>query len=96
AYAREIGNRATALGDMLLAGPWKENLSYMGVKLYPVYGLDDGRILLTLRENLVVGFGQELTVGRDVLNRERLLKVTLTAEIDAKYVTGDALVLGAA
>lgn len=95
AYAREIGSRATALGDMLLAGPWKENLSYMGVKLYPVYGLDDGRILLTLRENLVVGFGQELTVGRDVLNRERLLKVTLTAEVDAKYVVGDAVVLGA-
>lgn len=96
AYAREIGSRATALGDMLLAGPWKENLSYMGVKLYPVYGLDDGHILLTLRENLVVGFGQELTVGRDVLNRERLLKVTLTAEVDAKYVVGDAVVIGTA
>ena len=94
AYAAEIGSRATALGDMLLAGPWSQNLSFMGVKLIPVFGLDTGNILLTLKENLVVGFGQELTVGRDIDNRERLLKVTLTAEVDAKYVVGDALVIG--
>ena len=29
-YAMEIGSRATALGDMLLAGPWQRNLSYLG------------------------------------------------------------------
>lgn len=95
-YAREIGERATALGDMILAGPWGRNLSYMGVNLYPVYGMPDGRIILTLRENLVVGFGQEMTVGRDIDNRARLLKVTITADVDNTYIEGDALVLGAA
>lgn len=94
-YAAEIGSRATALGDMILAGPWGRNLSYMGVTLYPVYGMPDNRILLTLKENLVVGFGREMTVGRDVDNRSRLLKVTITADVDAKYVEGSAVVLGA-
>lgn len=94
-YAAEIGSRATALGDMVLAGPWGRNLSYMGVTLYPVYGMPDNRILLTLKENLVVGFGREMTVGRDIDNRSRLLKVTITADVDAKYVEGSALVLGA-
>jgi hypothetical protein len=95
AYAQEIGNRATALGDMLLAGPWERNLSYMGIKLYPVFGLDTGRILLTPRENLALGFGREMYVGRDIDNRQRVLKVTITADIDAKYAVSDAVVLGA-
>ncbi len=93
-YAVELGRRNTAMGDMLLAGPWKDNLSYLGVKLYPVYGLSENNVLLTLRENLAVGFGHELTVGRDLLHRERVMKVTLTAEVDARYVVGDAIVLG--
>ena len=95
AYAQEIGSRATALGDMLLAGPWASNLSYMGIKLYPVFGLDTDRVLLTPRENLAVGFGREMYVGRDIDNRERVLKVTITADIDAKYAVSDAVVLGA-
>lgn len=95
AYADEIGGRATALGDMVLVGNYGQALTYKGISLIPVYGLDDGRIILTLMNNLAVGFGQEMTVGRDIYNRERLLKVTITAEIDCKYVLGDALVLGA-
>ena len=94
-YAQEIGSRATALGDMILAGPWGRNLSFMGVRLYPVFGLDDNRMLLTPKQNLCVGFGSEMTVGRDVYHRERLVKVTLTADVDARYIAGDALVLGA-
>lgn len=93
-YAKEIGSRATALGDMLLAGPWRENLSYLGIKLYPVFGLSTDTILLTLKENLVIGFGQELSIGRDVDNRARLLKVTMTADVDVKYIEGDAMVIG--
>ena len=69
AYAAEIGGRATALGDMLLAGPWKSNLSYMGITLLPVFGLDTGRILLTPRENLVVGFGNETSTTGSGLSK---------------------------
>jgi len=95
AYADEIGSRATALGDMVLVGKYGEALTYKGIQLLPVWGLDDGRILLTLRNNLAVGFGQEMTVGRDINYRQRLVEVTITAELDCKFVVGDAVVLGA-
>ena len=94
AYAAEIGSRATALGDMILAGAWGKALSYMGITLYPVFGLASDRVVLTLRQNLAVGFGREMTPGVDFDNRARLMKVTITADVDASYVQGDALVLG--
>lgn len=95
AYADEIGARATALGDMVLVGNYGQALTYKGIALKPVYGLADGNIILTLMNNLAVGFGQEMTVGRDIYNRTRILQVTITAEIDCKFVVGDAVVLGA-
>ena len=94
AYAMEIGSRATALGDMLLAGPWQRNLSYLGIKLYPVFGLADGKIILTPQENLAVGFGQDMTQESERKPRARKVEVTITAEMDAKYSVGDAVVLG--
>ncbi len=94
AYAMEIGGRATALGDMLLAGPWQRNLSYLGIKLYPVFGLSDGKIILTPSENLAVGFGQDMTQESERKPRARKVEVTITAEMDAKYAVGDAVVLG--
>ena len=94
AYAMEIGSRATALGDMLLAGPWQRNLSYLGITLYPVFGLGDGKIILTPKENLAVGFGQEMTQESERKPRARKVEVTITAEMDAKYALGDAAVLG--
>ncbi|MCH7566766.1 MAG: hypothetical protein IH787_03785 [Nitrospirae bacterium] len=93
-YAMEIGSRATALGDMLLAGPWQRNLSYLGIKLYPVFGLADGKIILTPQENLAVGFGQDMTQESERKPRARKVEVTITAELDAKYAVGDAVVLG--
>ena len=93
-YAMEIGSRATALGDMLLAGPWQRNLSYLGITLYPVFRLGDGKILLTPKENLAVGFGQEMTNESERKPRARKVEVTITAEMDVKYALGDALVLG--
>jgi len=94
AYAEELGSRATALGDDVLAGPWNRRLTYMGIDLCPVYGLDTGKIILTPKMNLAVGFGQTLEVGRDIENRERLMKVTMTAQVDANYAVSDAVVLG--
>ena len=93
-YAMEIGSRATALGDMLLAGPWQRNLSYLGITLLPVYGLGDGKIILTPKENLAVGFGQDMTNESERKPRARKVEVTITAEMDAKYALGDAMVLG--
>ncbi|MDX1420618.1 MAG: hypothetical protein R3181_11675 [Rubricoccaceae bacterium] len=95
AYASEIGSRATAQGDLILLGPWTTNLSYKGIQLMPVFGLSNDRVVLTLDENVAIGFGQEMTVGKDIDNRSRLLKVTITAAWDVGYAESDALVLGA-
>jgi hypothetical protein len=94
AYADEIGARATAAGDSVLLGDWRGMLRFKGVKLVPVYGLATGKPILTLHDNLVVGFGQELEVGKDVDNRARALKFTLTVGVDAKHAEGDAVVIG--
>ena len=95
-YANEIGSRPTTAGDAVLVGSWQNGLMFNGVKLVAVFGQATKHVVLTLGENLVMGFGQEMTVGKDVDNRARLLKVTLTAEVDVNYAVGDALVLGIA
>lgn len=92
AYLDELGERNTNLGDAVLMQG--EKMPYRGVTLRPVFGMPDNRIILTLNQNLAVGFGEEMSVGKDISNRERLLKVTITGQIDCKYVVGDAVVLG--
>lgn len=94
AYADELITRETILGDNVLAGPWGENLAFKGVALHAVYGMATNRIILTLRDNLVIGWGGEITIGRDIDNRAGLLKVTMRPRVDVKIVEGDALVLG--
>ncbi len=95
AYADEIGSRPTTAGDAILVGSWERGLSFKGIKLIPVFGQPTNRIILTPRENIAIGFGNEMTVGRDIDNRARLLKVTIQADVDVNYAVGDALVLGA-
>ena len=92
-YAQEIGSRPTTAGDAILVGSWEKGLMFNGVKLIPVFGQATNKIVLTPRDNLAMGFGKEMTVGRDIDNRERLLKVTLTADVDVNYAVSDALVL---
>lgn len=91
-YADEIGQRNTALGDSVLFGDWSKGLFYQGIKLLPVPGLNNDQILLTLAENLAVGFGHYMTVGRQLQERKRVIEYTLTGGMDANYVEGDALV----
>ena len=96
AYANEIGSRQTTAGDAILVGSWQTGLMFNGIRLVPVFGQSTAKIVLTPRDNLALGFGQEMTVGRDIDNRERLLKVTITADVDVNYAVSDALVLGSA
>lgn len=95
AYANEIGSRPTTAGDAILVGSWQNGLTFNGIKVVPVFGMATNRVVLTLGENLAVGFGSEMTVGKDVNNRARMLQVTITADVDVNYVFGDAMVLGA-
>ena len=54
----------------------------------------DGKIMLSPKENLAVGFCQEMTQESERKPRARKVEVTITAEMDAKYAVGDAIVLG--
>lgn len=92
AYAQQIGARNTSLGDQILTGIALPR--FRGIEVIPVYGNDDAKMVLTPKSNLVVGFGQEMTIGRDVYNRRRIVEVTITAEVDMKYAVSDALVYG--
>ena len=69
---------------------------YKKITIFPVYGLPDANPILTVKKNLVAGFGEEMTVGHDIYNRTRVDEVTITTDLDFNYAVGDALVLGAA
>jgi len=91
-YAMQIGERVTALGDAILFGD--KPLYFRNIQIVPVYQNPDGKILLTIKNNLAVGYGQNMTIGRDIYNRTRTVEVTITASVDAKYAVSDAVVLG--
>lgn len=94
AYAQQIGARITAFGDQVLT-----NIVYppfRGIALYPVFGMADTDMILSPRQNLVVGWGNQMTVGTDINYRVRMIYYTIIGAMDAKIVRGDALVLGKA
>ncbi|HFE38234.1 MAG TPA: hypothetical protein ENK06_07435 [Gammaproteobacteria bacterium] len=93
-YLDELGERQTALGDTtLLRG---EKTPYKGVVIWGVYKMPDDEIILTPSSNLVVGYGGDMEVGRFSNVRKGRLEVTIRGDIDAKYISSDALVYGKA
>ncbi len=95
AYAEEIGARQTTAGDMVLFGQSKPRpLYYMGIPIYPVYGASTDYVMLTVRSNLAIGYGFQMTIGRDVSNRKGKIQITVRMAISANYVLGDAIVFG--
>lgn len=94
-YLRELGSRQTAMGDQMIFGASSlRPVPFMSIPVYPVYGMVDDHIILTLKPNLAVGWGQEITFGQDVYNRSRKIEITVTLEMDCKFIKGEALVLG--
>lgn len=94
AYEDEIADRQTDTADKILFGQGVE-FNYKRIKIVPVFGQSDDRIILTPQENLAIGWGRRMMFGMDVYNRKRTVEVTVTADVDADIVRGDALVLGA-
>jgi len=92
AYARQIGDRATALGDQVLQNTAFPN--FRGIQVLPVFGNSDTKMVLTPKSNLAVGFGQQMEIGRDVYYRRRVVEVTIYGSLDAKYIVSDAFVYG--
>lgn len=92
-YAEQLGSRETGLGDSMVLQATQ--MKYRGI---PVFGhpyMPDTSAVLTLRENLVFGFGTLMT--RESERQPSIgLGATdwyLNAEIDYNYAVSDACVL---
>lgn len=93
AYEDEITARQTAAADAVMFGN-DAVTRYKRIAIIPVFGKPDDEIELTVRRNLAIGFGKEMTFGIDTYQRRRMVEVTITYEADVNYVRGDAVVRG--
>lgn len=95
-FRDELGSRNTVLGDKYIT-EFAPSF-YQGIAVVPIAampGASTPKIMLTKYDNLAVGFGRNMRVGRQVQERKRIIEYTITAKTDAKYVVGDMIVLGA-
>lgn len=88
-YRQSLADRVTALGDAYLTEA--RSAQFMGVDVVPVPNVPDGAVFLTQRQNIHLGFGRDMRVGKFVNERARTLEYTITAKIDADYALSDAV-----
>ena len=96
AYRAELSNRNTALGDSMVTE--YRSAQYSGIDICSVPYLPGGttpKIILTKYQNLAVGLGRDIRIGKQVQERKRIVEYTISAKIDFNYVVGDMIVLGA-
>lgn len=96
AYRSELANRNTALGDTMVTE--YRSAQYSGIDIMPVPFLPGGsspKVILTKYQNLAVGMGRDIRIGKQVQERKRIVEYTISAKIDFNYVVGDMIVLGA-
>lgn len=93
-FEDEISDRQTDTADRILFGEGS-SFRFKRIQIIPVFGMADGRIILTQAQNLAIGWGRRMNFGMDIYNRRRVIEVTVTADVDVDMVRGDAVVLGA-
>ncbi len=94
-YRSELSNRNTALGDSMVTD--FRSAQYNGIDIQPVPFLPGGesaKVMLTKYQNLAVGLGRDIRIGKQVQERKRIVEYTISAKIDFNYVVGDMIVLG--
>jgi hypothetical protein len=90
-YRDELGVKNTSLGDLMILS--NNPVVYKGIQVKPLSCLGDDKIMLTRPDNLAIGYGPDMRVGRFLDERKRLLEYTITTDIDANYVISDQIVL---
>jgi len=94
-YRGELSNRNTALGDLMVTD--YRSAQYSGIDIVPVPFVPGGtgqKIILTKYQNLAVGIGRDIRIGKQIQERKRIVEYTISAKIDFNYVLGDMIVLG--
>ena len=90
-YRKELGERNTALGDLLLVK--KEPVYYMDVLCRPLFAVPEERIMLTIPGNLAIGYGQTLSTETQRQVMLQQLDIAMTTSLDANFVIPEAVVL---
>lgn len=94
-YRSELANRNTALGDIMVTE--FRGAQYSGIDVVPVPfmpGSTGQKIILTKYQNLAVGLGRDIRIGKQVQERKRIVEYTISAKVDFNYVLGEMIVLG--
>lgn len=89
-YTLQLADRGTALGDAILTQNPK--IYFRGIEIKAIPYVEKGKIILTPKKNLCIGFGSDITLYKEDDTRARVRKYTLEAYIDFNYVQSSAIV----
>jgi len=92
AYKDELAERNTALGDLMSVK--NAPVFCEDILVEPLWVMPEGVILLTLPENLAIGYGQQMLVERDKDIFKQNISIVSSMDIDANFVIPDAIVIG--
>ena len=97
AYANELANRSTGLGDTVMV-QGVPVLRYFGYKVVPdPYLRKEGNLsrrgILTPASNLTFGIQRNITIDAQWQPRKRVVEYTITARNDYEFANADAVVL---
>jgi hypothetical protein len=93
AYENEVSNRQTAAADNVLFGPNAVTM-HRRVKIVPVFGFPNNTNLTTHMSNVVLGFGRDMKMYREIKPRKQQVEITIITDIDFGYVFGQVAALG--
>lgn len=88
-YRDELTGRNTGLGDKSLTG--NDNVSIFGIEVVPVPFLDDNTVILTVKNNFIVGIHRKVRVERDRDIKKRVFEFVITTRTGFALEESDAV-----
>jgi hypothetical protein len=88
-YRDELTVRNTGLGDASLTN--SDNISIFGVEIVPVPFLDDNTVILTLKQNFIVGIYRKVRLERDQDIKRRVYEFVITTRTGFALEEEDAV-----
>ena len=92
-YEDEIGARQTNAGDQAMLGETAYS-KHRRVKIIPVFGMPSATQVTSNYSNIVVGFGRDMKMWREIKPRKQQVEITIVTDIDFGYIFGDVVALG--
>ena len=88
-YRDELTGRNTGLGDKSLTD--SDNIGIFGIEIVPVPFLDDNTVILTLKQNFIVGIYRKVRVERDKDIKKRVFEFVITTRTGFALEEEDAV-----